>query len=261
MGSRSGELASSTGPRSVPGQPAASVGAWVVTLLALGACAPLIPPLWKLDPPLTGAGPGGAVILAVLAGIAPSRFSPWAPSLWALLALMGAVARLADAGPAPILGLPPETALVALLGVVYTVAAGYVAACPLLDPRMKGCLLALGIWGASAVPQGLARGLTLWDLVLRRAHPLAGTLASPYTDPTFVGVNAFLICALAAGLFDLFSRLVLRDWRRALPVLVLVLVLFAAERYLLDRFDARGLPSFRTVVRDAVRAPPDARTR
>lgn len=247
-------------------RPAASRGAgaglaWLTYLLAMSACALLAPAVLKVDRPLAGAGPGGALILGALAVVGPARFSPWSAALWSALALMGSVARLAEAGPEPILGLAPETALVALLGLVYALAAGYVVACHLLDLKMKTVLLVLGAWSALAVPLALARGLTLWDLVQRKANPLAGTRANPYLDPTFVGVNAFLICVLAAGLFDLFSRLVHRDWRRGASTLVLVLTLFAGERYLLDRYDARGLPSFRTVVRDAVRAPADPRAR
>lgn len=237
-------------------RPASAEGAslaWAVFVAAMSACALAAPSLLKLDVPLAAAGPGGALILAGLALIGPSRFSPWSAALWAVLALMATVSRLADAGPDPILGLAPETALILLLFVVYMIGAGYVVACPLLDARMKACLLALALWGFLGVPIALAHGMTLWDMVLRKANPLAGTLANPYLDPTFVGVNAFLICALAAGFFDLFSRLIQRDFRRGAAVLALVLTLFAGERYMLDRYDARGLPSFRTVVRDATR--------
>lgn len=235
------------------------MGAWGLFVFALGAASYLIPALWKVDRPLVGAGQGGALILGSLAIIGPRRFSSWSAALWAVLALMASVARLADSGPDPIFGMAPETALVMLLGVVYAVAGGYTIACPLLDVRMKSCLLVIGTWGALGVPVALLHSLTLWDLVLRKGNPLAGTSANPYFDPTFVGVNAFLICVLAAGLFDLFSRLIQHDLRRGAAVLVLVLTLFAGERYLLDRYDARGLPSFRTVVRDAIRAPADSR--
>lgn len=227
--------------------------AWSVFLVAMSACALLLPSLLGIDKPLAAAGPGGALMLAALAVIAPERFSPWSGALWSVLGLMATVARLADAGPDPILGLAPETALILLLFVVYMMAAGYVVACPLLERKMKGCLLALGLWGFLGVPIALAHGMTLWDMVLRKANPLGG-IANPYLDPTFVGVNAFLICALAAGFFDLFSRLIQRDFRRGFAVLALVLTLFAGERYMLERYDARGLPSFRTVVRDATRS-------
>lgn len=248
---------------SIPAQPRhpapvealSHVAAWLALIVALLSCAGLAPAVWRVQPSLTAAGPGGALILAALAGLAPQRFSPWTAALWSVLALLASAARLAETGPDPILGAAPETTLVMLLGVVYAVAAGYVASCALLDVRMKAVLLVLGAWGAFGVALALAKGLTLWDLVVRRGNPLAATSGSPYLDPTFLGVNAFLICALAAGLFDLFARLVRRDWRGGGAVLVAVLTMFAGERYLLERYDARGLPSFRTVVREAVHVP------
>lgn len=239
-------------PAPPPPPPRHAASGWALLFAALALCVPLVKPLSALDPQLAGTGLGGAVALGIAAALAPRAVSVWAAALWAVLTLMCAAARLADASPSPILGLPPETALVALLGVLYLVGAAYVAVCPLLEPRMKVVLELLAAWALAGVGTGLGRGLSLWDLVMRRGSPFA---TGPYADPTFVGVNGFLICAMAAGLFDLFARLIARDWRRAGAVLVLVMTLFAGERYLLERFDARGLPSFRTVLREALRVP------
>jgi hypothetical protein len=223
---------------------------WALLFALLALCIPLVKPLSGLDPQLAGTALGGTVALGVAAVLAPRAVSVWAAALAAAFTLMAGAARLAEASPTPVLGLAPETLLIALLGMLYLIAAAYVHVCPLLEPRMKLVLMVLAVWALAGVGTGLGRGLTLWDLVMRRGSPFEGV--GPYVDPTFIGVNAFLICVMASALFDLFAQLIARDWRRASALLALVVTLFAGERFLLERFDARSLPSFRTVLREAV---------
>jgi hypothetical protein len=243
-----------------PRENLSALAAWILTLAALVAAAPLAPAALAISPLLLAAGPALALVLAVLSIALPGCVSAWSASVWAVMGWLACAVAIVGSGQPIVLGLPAERILVIALGLVYAVAAAYALCCRLLHPPMKAVLVALGAWAIAAVPLAIARQQTLWDMVERRVSPtgLAGAGGpGPYLDPTFVGVNAFLVCVLSSGFFDLFSRLVQRDWRGSGAVLTVVLLLFSGERFLLDRYDARGLPNFRTVVRELVRSPAD----
>jgi hypothetical protein len=174
----------------------------------------------------------------------------WAFTQWALLVTL-AVLQFKSASP--LSARLSETALVWALGLLYLNAGLYCAATPLLRPATRLILLVLGLWAISAVPYGVFHGLTLTDLIAVKGLPVPAGLAAAHLDPTFVGVNAFLICALATGLVDLFFRLVRRNWGAAGAVLAFVILLFLGERTLLNRYDAQHLANFRTIVREAFR--------
>jgi hypothetical protein len=174
----------------------------------------------------------------------------WACTQWALLVSLGI---LQGRSSTPLLARLGGNAQLWALGALYLNAGAYSALTPLLRPAMRLVVLVSGLWAAWVVPYAGLHGLTMADLITVKGLPVPPGLTAAHLDPTFVGVNAFLICALATGLVDLFFRLVRRDWGNAGAVLAFVILLFFGERSLLNKYDSLQMGNFRTIVKEAFR--------
>lgn len=232
-----------------------SVTGWGLAVASVGASFSLIGS-GQVKMPVAILGPGLTLVFLLLHVLRPAIVSVWIGALWAILGLSVLVAQAADGSTATVFGLLPERFLVVLLGVLYLVAGFHIARSHLLGRTMRIVLLGLGVWAFSAIPGALFNQLGLWDLLLWRGSPhWLPPAASPF-EPTFVGINAFLICALSVAFFDTFCRALDRDIRHGAVFALLFVLIFLSLRFLLDRYEQRHMPSFRTMVREAVKMRP-----